>query len=1233
MRNGHLMISFVCIFFVTTGIKAQQSFNYPFRHINQQDGLLHNDVFSITQDDKGFMWIASVKGLQRYDGVNFINYTESLINHADGYVPGVDLVADKKNKLLRVYANNVYQQKEFSKNQFALYNSEKLLKDSASSFTHYQEKNNTQWLLGQNAAYSADSISKKYVLYYQNFLSANTKHASYLATDSSNNNTWATNFPRLLLFDKKNKKVWSSLKNPEQHPLLQAVFNGKSKNHVRFVMVDHLQNIWVTTWGYLLYKYDCKTKKVSSYSLQTLKEIEQGSKVSTAGLVVSCMYEDDNHTIWVGTENAGLLRYNREKDNFDYCIAEEKNSNGIRYNYKILALFQDREQNIWIGTDNGINIFNPYKQYFKSIQHQENSDSTISKNEIENFIQTSGGDIFIGTWGGGIAVYDSSFHFKKNILFPESINPKNHVWDFIQVNDKSLWAGCQKGYLMIYNLATGTIQTLHPPEMKGYTIRTMEKDVLGNVLFGLQSGEIVIWNKHQQKFFACQDSFKSIEPVNNIFIDKTQHCWVSTDNAGFKEFDMEKMKYINTWFPEKNIANSISSKNCQGIEELNDSTLLIGTIHGGLNFFNKRTKTFLHLTTADGLPSNTIYAIKKDTAGYIWFTTDYGLYKFNPTNNKFIPYSMDAGLIKSSFKANHFYCLQDGQWLTFTNTETISFFPYKATHPNNFNPKIEITGFKLFDKSVFIDSLLHENKPARFSYKENFFTIEFAALSFSGIQQTNYYYRLNGIDKDWVNNGTKRFASYTDLQPGEYTFEVKAEQGESVGEITSFKIIISSPLWKTWWFISTITFSILLLTYLFIKGREKSFKTIAAEKLKVQQLNAEQYKNKLELEQIINYFSTSLIDKKTVDDVLWDVAKNLIAKLDFVDCMIYLWNADKTKMIQKASIGPKDSVEEINKQYFDVLPGQGFVGFVMQSKEPVLVADTSKDSRYRQDEMLRYSEITIPIIYDNDLLGVIDSEHPEKNFYTQQHLQLLTTIATLVANKIKSIEAEQSLQQSQFEMYRINEQLSKTKLDALRSQMNPHFIFNSLNAIDNLIQTNQKEKATTYLARFAKLIRNVLDSSKNDVVAFQKDYETLELYLQMEQFRCNDKFTYEIKAEDELIYGDYKVLPLIVQPFVENAIHHGLLNKQDGERKLMVSAILKNDCITYTIIDNGVGREKAQQLKERNKPQHQSYGIDITKERIQLYNQDHNNDNVIITDMFENNEPSGTKVEIRIKIF
>lgn len=207
------------------------------------------------------------------------------------------------------------------------------------------------------------------------------------------------------------------------------------------------------------------------------------------------------------------------------------------------------------------------------------------------------------------------------------------------------------------------------------------------------------------------------------------------------------------------------------------------------------------------------------------------------------------------------------------------------------------------------------------------------------------------------------------------------------------------------------------------------------------------------------------------------------------------------------------------------------------------------------------------------------------------------------------------------------------EMQALRAQMNPHFIFNCLSAIDNLIQTRQADKATTYLSRFARLIRNVLDSSKNNLVPFQKDFETIKLYLELEQFRCNDKFRYHLFVADELLQGDYKVPPLIIQPFIENAIHHGLLNKLEGSREVTIQARLEVEDIVYHVTDNGIGRQKAAHLKMLNRPGHESYGIAITRERIQLHNRNQYSEGLLIRDLEEEGRCVGTEAVVRIQCY
>lgn len=244
-------------------------------------------------------------------------------------------------------------------------------------------------------------------------------------------------------------------------------------------------------------------------------------------------------------------------------------------------------------------------------------------------------------------------------------------------------------------------------------------------------------------------------------------------------------------------------------------------------------------------------------------------------------------------------------------------------------------------------------------------------------------------------------------------------------------------------------------------------------------------------------------------------------------------------------------------------------------------------------------------------------------------LIILLLISFLFFRNINLKRKNEKLRYEQ-EQSALKQKTLELEMQALRGQMNPHFIFNCLSAIDNLVHTRQSDKATAYLSRFAKLIRGVLDSSKNNLVPFQKDFETLRLYLEMEQFRCNGKFNFDLNAEQELLEGDYKVPPLIIQPFIENAIHHGLLNKQDSNRQLQVYAELREDHIIYSVTDNGVGRKRAAVLKEINKPEQQSYGIDITTQRIHLHNKNDISKDVVITDLELEDVPSGTQAVIRI---
>jgi hypothetical protein len=224
----------------------------------------------------------------------------------------------------------------------------------------------------------------------------------------------------------------------------------------------------------------------------------------------------------------------------------------------------------------------------------------------------------------------------------------------------------------------------------------------------------------------------------------------------------------------------------------------------------------------------------------------------------------------------------------------------------------------------------------------------------------------------------------------------------------------------------------------------------------------------------------------------------------------------------------------------------------------------------------------------------------------------------LVRKRIHTIRYEAGLKQK----------IAETEMMALRAQMNPHFIFNCINSIDSLIQDNDKYHATVYLNKFAKLIRCILDSSKQNTVTLANDLETLKLYIEMEQFRNENKFTADIKADQVLLQDDYKVPPLIIQPYVENAILHGLRNRTDNEGQLSISLNRVNGHIQYIIEDNGVGRMHTQNGHSNNKV---SYGMQMSSDRVKLFNQEENA-SVEITDLVNNGVSAGTRVEVLLKM-
>jgi LytS/YehU family sensor histidine kinase len=312
--------------------------------------------------------------------------------------------------------------------------------------------------------------------------------------------------------------------------------------------------------------------------------------------------------------------------------------------------------------------------------------------------------------------------------------------------------------------------------------------------------------------------------------------------------------------------------------------------------------------------------------------------------------------------------------------------------------------------------------------------------------------------------------------------------------------------------------------------------------------------------------------------------------------------------------------------------GQGVVGHVAQTKESILINDTRNEKKYRANINHRLSEICVPILHNNELIGVIDSEHSKANFYTTKHLQSLTTIAANLSNKLEEIKNKQAIKKNSEELQHTLDLLKGAQLEALRSQMNPHFIFNCLNSIKLYTTQNDTVAASNYLTKFSKLIRMALENSRNETITLAAELEALELYIEMEAMRFKEKLQYTIDVSSNVDSEFIEISPLLLQPYVENAIWHGLMHKEEGGYiHINVGLVPQKHILIITIKDNGIGREKSAKLKSKTAMAQKSFGTKVTGERLDLINQIYKTGASVLTeDVMENDEVAGTLVTIKI---
>ena len=287
--------------------------------------------------------------------------------------------------------------------------------------------------------------------------------------------------------------------------------------------------------------------------------------------------------------------------------------------------------------------------------------------------------------------------------------------------------------------------------------------------------------------------------------------WIGTNGGGLNRFDRDTETFIH-YQGDPNKPNSLSHNSVFSIYEDKAGILWIGTFGGGLNKFDRDTETFIHFTEKDGLQNDVIYGILPDTGGNLWLSTNKGLSKFNPQTETFRNYDVNDGLQSNEFNVGA-YCKSKSGEMFFGGINGFNRFHPDSVKDNPHIPPIILTAFKKFNKIVKFDKAIFEIDEIELSYKDNFFSFEFAALDYTNPEKNQYAYKLEGFNEDWIFCGNTRNATYTNLDPGAYIFRVKGSNNDGIWNEAgvSVKIIITPPFWKTWSFITLSGVSFILI--------------------------------------------------------------------------------------------------------------------------------------------------------------------------------------------------------------------------------------------------------------------------------------------------------------------------------------------------------------------------------------------------------------------------------------
>jgi methyl-accepting chemotaxis protein/ligand-binding sensor domain-containing protein len=775
---------------LAVGVSRADAQKLQFRQLTPDDGLSSSRVQSIVQDSRGFMWFGTTKGLNRYDGYGFAIYRHRAGDSTS--LAGNDALTIYEDLQKTLWVGTPAGLSRYDRERDAFRNYRVVAGDTI-QVSAILEAHGTLWLGTARGLYKFDRATGKATPYGDQLRNLEIQG---LFEDSGKHLWIATRGSGARELDPRTGDLRSWTVDPESSDS-PTLYQGRD---ARQFVEDAEGAIYMALADGGLAKINRATGGVTLY---------QHDDEDPHSIAINAVYSlrlDGTRGIWVGTENGGLDYFDFATRRFSHNKFDPNDPRGLNSN-SIWAIHRDPTGTLWLGTfAGGVNISLQNGNAIRRYRSVAGDATSLSFNSVMAFLEDSRGATWVATDGGGLNRFDRATgrfqHFSKQT---SNVN-SDAVLSLTEDKAGKIWIATWAGAVSRFDPATGRF-TPYTPKNSGMAddhAFAVQADRVGGVWIGT-------YQKGLQRVDPATGSFgapillgKGKQSQIRVITELSDgRLLLGTAAGGMHELNpatgRQRAYAIG--------ADGVSGPSVQAIVESSPGIVWIGTSNG-LDRLDRSTDKFQHFTEADGLPGTAVNGIAVDASGQLWLSGDRGIARFNPATRKTKAYTVADGLQGSEFNSGAYYKGRDGA-IYFGGAKGFNLLEPERITENTAVPQIALTGFQLYNKPVAIGakgSPLEQSitvaKKLVLHHDQSVFTIEFAALDFVAPEKNQYAYKLEGLDDDWNEVGTKRVASYTNLPAGSYVFRVKGSNNDATWnqEGTSVAIKVVPPFWASWWF-------------------------------------------------------------------------------------------------------------------------------------------------------------------------------------------------------------------------------------------------------------------------------------------------------------------------------------------------------------------------------------------------------------------------------------------------